>query len=71
MFNKQKEFDKLFGPFSFWALLPFKRIDDFWDKIQIEFQEIIYDFLNTFTISKENIIIFNYMEKYVQKFYPV
>ena len=70
--QRRREFDRLFGAFSVWALLPFQKLPEFWKKIRISLEN------NTkvFTEEIENFIkiidnLDNYVHKFVQSLFPV
>jgi hypothetical protein len=66
--QRRIDFEKTFGPFSLWALLPFKKLTKFWS-ILVKEPSSWPPVLSTFDrVIQKNI---EYLMKYIQGLYPV
>ena len=66
--QRRLDFEQAFGPFSFWALLPFKKLPGFWHKIVSFVESKSFEVVKSFEYMIENI---HYVNRYVQGLYPV
>ena len=67
--QRRRDFEKAFGVFSLWTLLPFKKLESFWGKLFKTTTNTIPQTLDVFceVIEKNT----EYIMKYVQGLYPV
>jgi len=67
--QRRIDFEKTFGPFSLWALLPFKKLSEFWD-ILVQTATFLWPpILKPFDKIVKNIN--KYIMKYVQGLFPL
>ncbi len=68
MKERRLDFENVFGPFSMWNLLSFKKLPAFWDLL-------VNTPINTWSKYEEKIVEFKkinqYIMKYVQGLFPV
>jgi len=66
--QRKRDFEKTFGPLSIWHLLPFMKIKEFKEKIFYVIHKVYTNIEYIFEYHFS--FIFNYTDKYIQRFYP-